>query len=460
MRRPLLLALFAVLFIVQNASAHNDEIPVWEIVAFGDMLGFFGWSPDGQWIAYFTNDAKEFEAGPAPTTADLHLLELETGETCVFEDISIGASYPGNGLYAWLPEHRLLMFGDGVQIVTPCTGERRDISGDFPELVYGVWAISPDHTSLLISGRNTYYVYEIASGDAQVVTGITPNNDDGSDSVDLLPSWSPDSQQIAVQINRRGSVYVIDAQNGEATLVFDEPRPTPTSFGIGALPELRYAKPAQRFQLSDDSVEFNSIRWLADDVLYIPDTLSYGGMIVSTDGEIVMQDGDKRIARAAPYEDVYRVLLYNADDQLWVYYSETGETELLERESWGIVDFMPDGRSLFLQDIPQGLYTKRYDFLLGVKWLSEIGLPMQRLLVTGARPESAAWTADGTRLAFGMGEALAVLDWTAEGGQQWLPVWSASEVRPEAWSPDGVRLAVRTYNPQEKRNDLLIFTPR
>ena len=419
MRRFLILLLFAASLSGHVAAAHRDDLPLQEIIDSGDSLIFFAWSPDGTWIAYFTNDASEFVAGPAPTTADLHLRNHSSGQNCSLDDVPLGSSYRGIGVYAWVSDNRLLSMNGGVQMITPCTATSETIGARFPQPIFGITDVSPDQTKVLFSGRNVYFLYDLPSATVHLVTGITPNNLAGSDhyTLDLNTRWSPDGSQIAAQVNGSGSVYLIDAQTGKATPIYNEPMPTPIIFGEGSLAEVRFAKRLHRVRRNDDR-SWGAPQWLSSNLLFIRTTLSQGALILSTDGTILMHDGDQRILAAARFDDIYRVLLIDSANQQSIFSSDTGTAVALD---------------------PQD--------------------EIQRSVID---PQSSTmeWSPDRKRAAFGSGEAIVIRTGDDLTAEQRINFPDANDVRPTAWSPDGSRLAVVAYYAHQTQVDLVLVNPR
>ena len=179
---------------------------------------------------------------------------------------------------------------------------------------------------------------------------------------------------MAAIVNSYGSVYVIDAETGVATLVLDEPKPTQPSFGEGYDPKPSYAKRAAPSPQISFPEEWGTPRWLDWNLFFLPNTGSYGAVIVSTSGEIVMQDDTFQIVSAAPFGDLYRVLLRNNDGTYFVFYSEIDGIEQVMTNGWS-ASFTPNGQSLLLQNSPQGSYTVRMDYLIGFKSLELWGSP-------------------------------------------------------------------------------------
>ena len=207
MRRLVLLMLCFTLLIALPTSAQDNVTPLVQQVASAASLNFFGWSPDGTWIAYFTNDLEQVRTEMPPPSANMHLFNLETLQTCIYEDVPEPNSYDQRTLYTWLSGNRWLSLAHGIEIVTPCTEQTEDITASFPQPIYAINSLSADYTKALFEAENAYYLYDFATAAAHEVTGIVPNNIDGSSTLWLTTAWSPDGTQVAAVVNVYGSVY-------------------------------------------------------------------------------------------------------------------------------------------------------------------------------------------------------------------------------------------------------------
>ena len=391
-----------------------------------------------------------------PPSANIHLFNLETLQTCILEDVPIPNSYDQRTLYTWLSGNRWLSLAHGIEIVAPCTEQTEHITTSFPQPIYAINSLSADYTKALFEAENAYYLYDFATAAAHEVTGIVPNNVDGSNTLWLTTAWSPDGTQVAAVVNVYGSVYLIDAQTGKATLMLEQPIPTSPQYSeASTIPVDFRAKRSKQYISHPLGLIPN---WLAFDLIYIYDRTSYSRVIVSTTGEIMHPPARYGIVSAVPFDNnAYRLLLSDADKHQYVYYSETDAIEALEPSNKA-ASFSPDGSVLLIINFPTPQQTS---YTIDFKPLNTAGLQTQGEQELATYPQNITWSPNEQRIAWSVFQRIMFLDWHDANSLQGVSTVSADYQEIGDWSPDSQQLAltIGKYG-QNPETDLLIVAPR
>jgi hypothetical protein len=198
----------------------------------GGDLQFWGWSPNGRYLAYFEYTEEQVATAPVEGLRGTYsgtfvIYDSQTGEKCT--------DYPLNGLFPyegpgrgpqwrWLPDGRLLInLPDGQLLLTeaPCVpGENIASQLDGSILSFGPY--SPDKNWLILSGGQQYWLYHWSTGEAHAIVDVQPDNFNN-----LI--WSPDSQHISItlagnytgQRSPIGGTRVVEVATGETIARYD-----------------------------------------------------------------------------------------------------------------------------------------------------------------------------------------------------------------------------------------------
>jgi WD40 repeat protein len=171
------------------------------------------WSPDGSRIAYYRsgNDAN------GAYVSELRVVNVESGlDISVAQDPSWQAAWSPDGRYLAEPTHKaqgiLLLRPDGSTAVLDVRADQLLWTGDGMLL-----AAHPGGISLV----------DPNSGEVQAVLTAEGDNVYGAGLWGEAGVWSPDGRYVAFATSKdyeraNGSLYVLDAQTGDVTLIVEE----------------------------------------------------------------------------------------------------------------------------------------------------------------------------------------------------------------------------------------------
>ena len=124
---------------------------------------------------------------------------------------------------AWSPDRRWVAFGAGGLWVTDTTGAPRQLTTDLGEWGWAPWAWSPTEDQLVVVlGRDVTLIDAATGRETDLGTVVGPEDREGYAVHTLV--WSPDGTRIAYDGGPGwGSVYSIDVESGEHTLLVRQP---------------------------------------------------------------------------------------------------------------------------------------------------------------------------------------------------------------------------------------------
>jgi dipeptidyl aminopeptidase/acylaminoacyl peptidase len=159
------------------------------------------WAPDGGSLAFLS------DRGGEEATTQVWLLPAGAGEARKLTDFPAGVED-----YAWSP--------DGARLAIIARDPDRPAGSprpkNAPPIVIDRYWFKEDGTGYLDRRRQHLYVFDLATGQAEL---LTPGDHD-----EYLPAWSPDGRQIAYVTKRGGDpdrhlnwdIYLVDARTGAA----------------------------------------------------------------------------------------------------------------------------------------------------------------------------------------------------------------------------------------------------
>ncbi len=359
-------------------------------IAEGATVRFDTWSPDSRWLAYWVFEAEHLTILPVDATSTLHLYDLDTGQTCAHPQI---LSQDYRDTLSWQSsEHFIVSTGSTVWLGAPCAETFTPVEGS---------------------------------------TDATPTPPD--------PGLSPGSDYLAATtvITTTGGILQLSTTVTEAATGTVLHRiEWETEQGLG------------------DYTGWLGGEWITDRQFLIWETRRQGPLVVEVAGGVIeaapalfgvpAEAGPgvslRTVAAPAPRLEAPHLLLIGVGIEanfppVRLYHPETGQVEALQyTHLWGHA-FTPDGQWVLLDARPIRDGYESYSL-----WTQPIDPPggVARLIGEG----KAAWSADWTRVAFGLDHTLTAVTFPEGAG---LGAWVASEqysLFPYAWSPDGRWLAV------------------
>jgi len=389
-----------------QATAPTLAAPVIRPIVTGSSITVGGWSPDGEWLAFWrAPDATTDQTSPAET---LHFYSPRTGEMCDCPEVRHATL---------LTPPRALTWEEGGQVVawsgatamwgTPCEGGFAPASEAPP---------TGEEEALSPGGSYRAATRGQRSGDGRIhasttftdartrrpIQTIDYTHRGGESILGLGGEWVTGSLFLIRETEERGPLLV-DLEDGRVVVVMAE------LFALQQVPS-----PELGF-------------WAA--------------------------------ARSVAGSDVFHIVLGGVARRLQLYHSETGQTEELESRYAFSPTFSPDGRWLLMGGFRGPVGTA---FALWARPLDPPGTPA-RLVAEG--DYAASWSPDWTRVAlarpgstFGLPNVTSVYSFP-EGRP--LNSWATGEyrARPAAWSPDGKRLAMSGNVAGERKYGLFVVEP-
>ena len=389
-------------------------------LATGASIEVGGWSPGGEWLAFWrAGDGAPANPYPAMT---LHFYSVRTGQTRECPEFRTQTTSTRPLPLTWQDDAQVVVWdGKTAKRGTPCQGSFQTIAEKGPADAAEAAALSPGGSYRATTveepsdgGRIRVTTAFADARTGQPVRAVGYFHRGGLGSLGLGGEWLTDRLFLIRETFDRGPLLV-DVQEGRV---------------VEALRQLFAVSQAPSTELGF---------WAA------------GKTVAGTDTYHIVLGG---------------VGLESAYPPLRLYHSETGEVEELAfKYSWSPI-FSPDGRWLLLDARPRrpraGTDLVYESQALWVRPVDPAG-SSPRLLADGGYP--ARWSPDWTRVAvagpgsfFGLPNVTSVYSFP-EG--RLLSSWATGgyQARPDAWSPDGRWLAMSGNVPGEWKYALFVVEP-
>lgn len=394
-----------------QAAAPAPAAPLTRPIVTGSSITVGGWSPDGEWLAFWrAPDATTAEALPVET---LHFYSPRTGEMCDCPEVRHATLLTPPRPLAW-QDGRQVVAWDGATAMrgTPCR------SGFAPA---SEAPATGEDEALSPGGSYRAATRGQRSGDGRIHASTT------------LTDARTGRPIQTVDYTHRG---------GEAIL------------GLGG-------------------------EWVTDSLFLIHETEERGPLLVDLEERRVVavmaellrleqvpspELGFWAAARTVAGSDTYHIVLGGVElggraPRLQLYHSETGQAEELESRYAFSPIFSPDGRWLLMGGFKGPVGTA------SALWARPVDPPGSPARLVAEGDYAASWSPDWTRVAMaGPGSTSGLPNVTSvysfpEGRP--LNSWATGEyrARPDAWSPDGKRLAMSGNVPGERKYGLFVVEP-
>jgi hypothetical protein len=351
---------------------------------------FESWSPTSDWLAFWSS-TEEDTAGnfyPFPP-GTLNFLNVHTWQLCS-EPRFIARDY--NDKVAWQPNGQVLVLSGGAAMQgMPCNNDFI-VAPDVPVVSKTLDpALSPKgnyraRTTILGITNNILNISTaiFSTTNNQVINTVNWRIDEGVGELGLGGEWVTDTQFLIYGTRDQGPLLISAGKNA-----------------VQVAPEL--------FKTA-----------------FVPNT---GASLYA-------------IASVLPGSDTYHLTLYGVGidaefPSIMLYHSETGAIETVPFTHLWSPTFSQDGRWLLLDQRPD---RNGYESnALAIRSIDPVNSEI-RYIGEG----KALWTADWTKVAFGLNGFVSVL--TFPDGVQ-LGTWNVRQYNlyPSAWSPDGRFIAVQGY---------------
>ena len=145
------------------------------------------WSNDGAWIAFLSNRPPDADESGDDATTQVWLMPADGGEARRLTDFADGVED-----FVWSPDAKQL----AVIAIDPEFPADAEKPKNPPPIVTERYQFKEDGAGYLDARRKHLYLFDIASGKAEL---LTPGAHD-----EQLPAWSPDGQTIAY-VTKRGA---------------------------------------------------------------------------------------------------------------------------------------------------------------------------------------------------------------------------------------------------------------
>lgn len=362
------------------------------------------WSPNGEWIAYYSDENADVWVVPSAGGTPKQL-----------------TSGPANdNPFGWLPDGSGVLFdrqgdGDARTLVAPLNGEAVRPLFQAPVGNVSAWP-SPDGTKigfiLWTGGRSTLWVQEVAGGPARQLT--TEGLEGGRSS----RMWSPDSKQIVYASRRTGTsdLWIADVESGALRQLTDDIR---DDYGAMWSPDGQW-------------VLFESTRGGQEDQWVVP----------AAGGPARRVTADTDIENIRNWSGDGHSITYSAGKQSSAIVLRPAEggapRTLLTLDAYSIGNplLSPDGGTVLFESNRSGstdLWT-----------VPVAGGEMTQVASSPSFDGAADWSPDGQWIVFLSGRRGTADLWVmpAGGGEpRQLTDWPSDEYAPR-WSPDGKTIAL------------------
>ncbi|SFN19820.1 S9 family peptidase [Dokdonella immobilis] len=145
------------------------------------------WSNDGAWVAFLSNRPRDADASSDDATTQVWLMPAHGGEARRLTDFADGVED-----FVWSPDAKQL----AVIAIDPEFPADTEKPKNPPPIVTERYQFKEDGAGYLDARRKHLYLFDIASGKAEL---LTPGAHD-----EQLPAWSPDGKTIAY-VTKRGA---------------------------------------------------------------------------------------------------------------------------------------------------------------------------------------------------------------------------------------------------------------
>ncbi len=367
-----------------------------------------GWSPDGQWLAFWKAD----DGAPAQLhrAMTLSFYNARTGQTCDCPGIQAKTTDVSPPPLTWQDDGQVVVW-DGATAMrgAPCQGSFQATSD-----------VHPPADALSPGGNYRTATREAQSDDAQIVVTTTfcdarsgqtvqavayPLPAEMEGSLGVGGAWVTDSLFLIRETLDRGPLLV-DVRAGRVIAVMAE------LFGLQELPS-----PNLGFWASGQAVA-------GSDIYHIVLGALHHGLF-----------GGVGIESTWP--------------PLRLYHSETGQVEELPFKVAWSPTFSPDGRWLLVDARPWRTRAGTDEtYPSSALWARPVDPPGSAVHLVAYGDSQACWSPDWTRMAMaGPGSSLGLPNVTSVYGfpeGTVLNAWATGDyrARPAAWSPDSKRLAM------------------
>ena len=178
----------------EEETAAQPELVFTQITGGGGLAAFPGWSPDGRWIVYASDEAGNMDIWKKPS---------EGGQAVQL------TSTPDNDIQpAWSPDGRSIAFasdrdGGGIYLI-PADG-----GNPFPVTDFGAnptW--SPDSRTIAFDWLGDIYLVPPGGGEPRLLVAGT--------SAAPFPVWSPDGERLIYWHRTRGDIHVASVADGSS----------------------------------------------------------------------------------------------------------------------------------------------------------------------------------------------------------------------------------------------------
>jgi hypothetical protein len=400
-----------------------------QVAAVAPDIYVAGWSPDSEWVAYFTHERSE----QLVTTGDLHLYNPTIKETCIFQDAPMDLIFQNGDLSLhnlWLKDGRFLSLGARAFLSTPCA-QVNYIDDVLPEADLVIDAYSPQMNTVLLRSQEALWLLSVDELSVRPVVNFVSDEADGF--IAGRASASLDGKQFAYTQYGAASTHVIDIETAQARKVLADPDPAGRSILTGT-----YVTPI----------------WLTDELLFV-DSTTLGTVIVDVTREEIfsIQDKSLKVLEAArpTWSEFWWAVVEDESGERSVY-SSAYPDNLLPLPPAENVFLGPDGRTILLH---QGRLVSSVRPQLAS---SEVAND-QPIAVVPTYPEI-AWAPVEER-SFGsyvIADSQVLFMIGDELYRIYAPeIYRFFDASPAGWSPDGRNLVV-TAQSFENEHVLLLFT--
>jgi hypothetical protein len=405
----------------ETPTIEPTAIPL-EPLATAPAVRFDGWSPDGDWLAYWISTDEDVSGNFYPfPPGRLNLHNVRTGQECLYDELL--ASQEGDRVI-WQPDGELVVsIADRYLAGAPCQGDL-------------VTAETPG---------GALEATRVPTGEASTPEG------------DVQTSLSPEGSYQA-------ETRVMDRSAGTINL-------TTT---ILALPDRQVVNTVD-WKIDERLGELGmGGEWLAGNQFLIYETLDRGPLLITVSGEMIevarqlfgidplpsIMDEQGVSLRAAGSavagSDTYHIVLYGVGSEsnfppVRLYHSDDGQVEEMPfRDPWP-PGFSTDGRWLLLDEHPT-----QDGFETHALWIRPVDPPGSQLRFFAAGSIPAAWSPDTSRAAFLQPGSVSVYIFP-EG--KLLGSWAIEdyETLTQSWSPQGDSLALLAGVPGEWQQALFVI---